>query len=817
MNMDTFIIMIRQLFRNRTFSFINIFGLATGIAASLIIYLVIKNELSYDNYHVKKDRIYRIVTTTQNRSNLEIVDRTASVPMPLPVAMKIDFPQFEKVATVQYAGSPQVYVPGKSVTEGSLFKENSGVFYAEPALFEIFDYAWLSGNGLRLSEPHTVVLSKTVAEKYFGDWKDALGKTIELWSWRESYLVTGVFSDLPSNTDIPIRLAMSSETLRPFAAEGILNSRSLWRFTDHVFKRECFVLLSQNQNINSISKQLPFFIDKYYKEKQDHLTTFTNLAFQPLKQMHLDDRFDTFKGDALPGRELWSLGIIGLFLVIIVCINFVNLATAQSINRAKEIGVRKVLGSDRVRLIWQFLGESATITFLSILLSYLFAAIVIPYVSQLIEKPLSLSLTADPSILLFMFCLGLVVTLLAGFYPAVILSGFHPVDAIKSKISTKTVGGISLRRSLVILQFALAQLLIIGTIVVFSQMNYFRNRPMGFEKKAIAVIDLPSDSADMQKYDYMKNEMLQVPGVMAASYCMDPPSSDEKVFSPIYFENQPQKLPFDIETQYADTSYLNTFGIRLLAGRLPYPSDTIRELLVNETLVRKLGLASSKEILGKRLSYNSRSKFPVVGVIHDFNSRSLRDPIMPLVLSSKKGNYTDLAIRMEPEKLVGAMRQIREIFTGTMPSYIYDPVFFDESIWQYYKKEAVTFQLFRTCAALSIILSCLGLFGLVSFVAIAKTKEIGIRKLLGASIPGILFLFTREFIILITVASLIATPLGYYFMHQWLSGFYNHINLGWYIFVLGVLISLGIAFITVAYTTFRAANANPVKSLRSEG
>jgi putative ABC transport system permease protein len=808
--------MTRKLLRDKTFSLINVFGLSTGIAACLIIYLVIQKELTYDSYQSKKDQIYRIVTTTYQQSNREFASGTASVPLPLPFAMKADFPQLEKVAAVVNAGTPQVAVPGNSSPGGNLFKENSGVFYAEPALFEIFDYRWLSGNATRLKEPGTVILSKTVAEKYFGDWRTAIGRSIELWSWKEKYLVTGVFADLPDNTDIPIRLAMSYNTMRQGTPEAIINSQKLWSSTNELFKTECFVLLPKNQPIDYLANQLPAFVKKYYKAGQDRGSTYTSLAFQPLKKMHLDERFGTFKGDALPVPELWSLAVIGVFLIVIVCINFVNMATAQSINRAKEIGVRKVLGSDRSSLIRQFLGESAVIVFLSLVLSVLCALLLIPLVSQLIGKPLVLSLNTDPFILLFMAILGVTITLLAGFYPAFVLSGFHPVQAIKSKINARTVGGISLRRGLVVIQFVLAQLLIIGTIVIYGQMDYFRNRPMGFDKKAIAIIDLPSDKADVQKYGYMKFQMLQVPGVIDAAYCMDPPSSDEKIFNPVYYENDSKNLGFDVEVQYADSGYLNTFGIHLASGRLPFPSDTIREFLVNETFIQKLRLKSPGEIIGKQLSYDGRNKFPVVGVIRDFNSRSLRDPVMPLVLSAGKNNYTDLAIRIAPEKLVGAMEQIKKIFTTTMPSYVYDPVFFDDMIWQYYQKEEVTFQLFRICAGLSIILSCLGLYGLVSFMTVTRTKEVGIRKILGASVQSILVLFSREYVMLILIASLIAIPVSYYFMNRWLSGFYNHIDLGWAIFLLALVISLGIAAVTVGYTTFRTAIANPVKSMKAE-
>jgi len=803
----------RKLIRDSSFSLINIFGLAIGVAASLLIYRVIVNETSYDSYHTKKNQIYRVVSTTSNRSNGEITGNSGSVPLPLPYAVRLDFPQFEKVAAIVNAGTPQVYVHSRGISDEKQFKENTGAFYAEPALFEIFDYTWLSGNASRLKEPNTVVLSKKIAEKYFGDWKQAIGKTIELWSWRAKFIVTGVFKDPPANTDIPVEMAMSYISLHPYNPADI-NDSNAWQYTDNVFKTECFLLLSKTQDINSIARQLPYFVKKYYKES-NHDKAHTTLAFQPLRDMHLDERFDTYPGDALPLKELWSLGVVGLFLLLIACINFINLATAQSINRAKEIAVRKVLGSNRRTLIKQLLSEAALITSLAIFWGYILALFILPYVEQLIQKPLSLNLIANPFIVLFLVVTGLAVTFLAGLYPAFVLSGFQPVEAFRN-VKTQSIFGISVRRSLVVTQFAIAQLLIIGTLVVLKQMNYFRNRPMGFEKKAIAIIDLPEDRADRQKYDYLKHEMLQIPGVIAASFCMDPPSSDEKIYSSIYYNNSPKKLGTDYEIQFADTSYLNTFGIRLVAGRLPNPSDTIRELLVNETAVKNLGLQAPGQIIGKKLSYNSHKQFPVVGVIHDFSSRSLRDPIMPLVLSTNKNMYTDIALKIDPDKLVNAMGQVQRVFKHVIPSYVYDPVFFDDSIWQYYKKEAITSQLFKISGALAIILSCLGLYGLVSFIVVQKTKEVGIRKVLGASIPSILYLFSREFITLIAIAFLIAAPVGYYFMHRWLNDFYNHVDLGWGIFVVAILISLTIAAITVGYTTFRAAIANPVKSLRSE-
>jgi putative ABC transport system permease protein len=806
---------IRKVIRNRTFSLINILGLATGVAVSCLIYLIIDNETSYDAYHTKKNQIYRVVTNTISRSNGEVIGHGGSVPLPLPDAIRLDFPQFEKVATVVNGGTPQVYIAEKGQSEEKRFLQNSGIFYAEPSLFDIFDYTWLAGNGGRLNEPNTVVLSKRLADKYFGDWKQAMGKTIQLWSWRAKYIVTGVFRDLPSNTDVPVEMAMSYTSLHPYNP-GAVNDINLWSYTDNVFRTECFLLLSKNQQIKPLENALPVFVEKYYKGNQDRNPTKTILAFQPLRNIHLDERYDTYKGDALPVRELWSLGLIGLFVLLIACINFINLSTAQSVKQSKEIGVRKVLGSARSNIIEQFLLETALITSVAIILGYLLAVLALPYVNGLTAMSLSLDLNDNPFILLYLCALGIAITLLAGFYPAFVLSGFDPVKAIKSKIRGQNGPGISIRRSLVVTQFAIAQVLVIGTLVVVQQMDYFRNRPMGFDKKAIAIIDLPSNRADRLKYDYLKQEMLQVPGVIDASYCMDPPSSDEKIFNPIYFNNSPRKLDTDPEVQFADTSYLGTFGVKLIAGRLPFPADTIREILVNEAAVKGMGLQLPDQILGKTLSYNGHRQFPIVGVIRDFNSRSLRDSVLPLVLTTNKSAYTDLAVKINPENLVSAMEQMQVIFRRIMPSYLYNPVFLDDSIWQYYKKENTTAQLFSAFAAIAIILSCLGLYGLVSFMAIQKTKEVGIRKVLGASVQSILYLFSKEFIILIAVAFLLAAPVGYYSMHKWLSGFHNHVEMGWGTFILAIFISSAIGGITVWYTTIRTALANPVKSLRAD-
>lgn len=803
----------RTLWRKKSFSLLNITGLAVGIGASLLIFLVIRNEMSYDTYQSKRERIFRVVTTFTNRSTGEKW-RHSMVPAPLASAMRRDFPSLEKVAVAEYIGGAQVYVPGENGGEEKKFKESGGLFFVEPAIFDIFDFTWLYGSAAELKEPNTVALTQSMAEAYFGNYKNAIGKIIQLWSYRVPLRVTGVFKDLPYNTDLPVRMAASHATwLRMDDHER--QTREDWRSLSG--GTQCFALISPKDDIGRLQAQLPAFVKNNYRENADQTTGFSSLTFQPLKEMHLDKRYATVKDDSLSATELWALAIIGLFLLMVACINFINLATAQSVNRAKEIGIRKVLGSNRLQLLKQFLGETALITASAIILGSIMAWLAIPYLSNLVGKTLELNPLRHPSILLFLILSGVIVTFLAGFYPAIVLSGFNPVAAIKSRINVRPASGISLRRALVVFQFVVAQLLVIGTLVVVKQMKYFREKPMGFEKEAVVLLDLPSDSTLRLKYSHLKSRLLQLPGVEAGSLCSIEPSSHFGRFTDFYYNNEAKRQPYSVKRINADTGYFNTFRLGLVAGRYPFSDDSTREVLVNETVVRKLGLRSAEDIIGKIVAVDNGSrKFPVAGVLRDFNNNSLRDEISPSVISADNNDYGTLALRLDPEKVPATLKQVEQIFTAIYPTYIYDCTFFDDQIGNFYRAEAITAALFKVFAFLAIFISCLGLYGLVSFMVIQKTKEVGIRKVLGASVQSILYLFSREFTTLIGIAFLVAAPVGYYFMKKWLLGFHYHIDMGWGIFVLAIVLSVLIAWIAVGYKAIRAALANPVKSLRAE-
>lgn len=810
-----FVIAWRNLYRKKAYSLINIMGLAVGIASALLIFLIIHYEFSYDDFQTKKDNTYRVVTTYTNYSNGEVTGHQSAAPVPLSNALRSDFPQLEQVAAIWNIGGAQIHIPipGKDLADERRVKVTEGIFFVEPSLFSIFTYQWLAGDAKRLTEPNTVVINQTLAGKFFGNWKEALGQTIQMWSYRIPLQVVGVYKDLPQNTDLEVSMGASYSTFKNI--NGAWGMENDWQSIS--WSSECFILLPQATKADYFRKLLSQFVKKYYpvSSETDGQKTKTTLSLQPLRDMHLNEDFYTFKGDALTHKELWSLGCIGFFLLLVACINFVNLATAQSVTRAKEIGVRKVLGSSRLHLFSQFLQETALLSLVSLIAGYLLAQSALPYINNLIQKPLSLSVIQSPSIFLFLLLLCIVVTLLAGFYPGIVLSGFRPIQALKSKLTTTGTSGIFIRRGLVVFQFVIAQCLLISTIVVVQQMRFFRKQPLGFNQNAVAMVDLPSDSTDRTKFNYLKTKMLSVPGVTAASFCMTPPASWDMSYQPFYFNDEPEKKDFNIYLMAADTDYVKTFEIGMLAGRLPYANDTARELLVNETLVKKLGFTLPDEVLGKTILFDS-VKLPIVGVMHDFSSQSLKEAIEPIALSTSLNARAILAVRINPSSMHTTMADMQRIFSAIYPTYIYDVHFVDEEVNQFYTSEVLASQLFTIAAALAIFISCLGLYGLVSFMAAQRTKEVGIRKVLGASVQSIVYLFSKEFTVLIGIAFLIAAPVGYYFMHQWLSGFYNHIKINWLVFAIAVFSSILVAWIAVGYKAIKAAIANPVKSLRTE-
>ena len=805
----TLFVALRVLRRNKVFSLLNILGLSIGVAASVLIFLVIRWETGYDSYHRNKDRIYRVVTTTVNRSNGEVAGQHAYAPLGLGDVVSKEVVGVEKTAALFKYSPLQAHIGAKGSPDGKVFLQNE-ICSAEPGLFDMLDVFWLDGNASGLKNEGAAVVAASIADKWFGSWRNAVGKTVEMGSSRMHFTITGVFRDLPRNTEIPLELVFSYE----FTREGIPDAFAMpdrWHYPAR--HSELFVMLEKGKDKRQAEGQLAGIVSKYYNEDQAAYKTRSQLELQPVPAMHLDEQLETFKGDALSKKVLWSLGTIGILLLVVACINFINLSTAQSVKRSKEVGVRKVLGSDRWQLLRQFMLETAVVTFLAIILGAVMAQLALPWLQHVMGKPVTADWFHSPTLLLFLSATGVVVILLAGFYPAVVLSGFDVIEAIKSRISTRTIGGLSLRRSLVVVQFVIAQLLITGTIVVVRQMQYFRTRPMGFDQTAVALLQLPGNVAYIPMQPYLKKEMLDVPGVEAASLTNEGPAGG--IFwqqQSIWYDGRPVAQDWKAEVQVADPDFAKTMRIPLLAGVLP-DSDR-HEVLVNQTLLSRLGLSTPQEALGKTIALGSDSNyFKVTGVVQDYHHQSLREAIGPVVIKPEGGGYNYLTFRIRPDGIKSTIEKVQQIFSRECPDILFDCQWLDERVAHFYEREETTSQLVKAFAALAILISCFGLYGLVAFLAVARMKEVGIRKVLGASVGSIVLLFSKEFTALMGLAFLIAAPIGYLLMERWLDGFYYHVSLGWGTFAVTLGLSLLIAWATVGYKALRAAMTNPVESL----
>ncbi|HEV2832979.1 MAG TPA: FtsX-like permease family protein, partial [Hanamia sp.] len=592
---------------------------------------------------------------------------------------------------------------------------------------------------------------------------------------------------------------------------GVKNNLSDWVST--FGQAYTFVVLPHDLPLNKFNAELKNFAKKHKPAEYAS----DGFIAQSLSEIHYDDRFGNFNGHTFSHSLIKALSLIGIFLIIIACVNFINLATAQAVNRSKEVGVRKVLGSNRWQLAVQFLAETALIVFVALILSICIAGMALPYLNKLLEVQMTMSFMANPAIILFVVATAIIVTLLSGIYPAIILSGFNPITALKSKITAKMIGGISLRRALVVLQFAIANVLIIGMIIVVSQMKFFRNASLGFDKAAIINVPVPSDSISHTKVDYIRNQLLANKDIKNVSFSFESPSSESNWNSDFKFDHSNKSTAFSANLKWADPDYFKTYNLQFVAGRPYYPSDTVREFVVNEMLLKKLGVTNPKDAIGKQVDFwDGRKVGNIVGVIKDFNSYSLREPMAPVLLSTWTDVYHTISIKIKPGTEKTVLAYVQKLWTDTYPDYVYDYKFLDQTIKNFYKQEDQLSQLYKIFAGIAIFISCLGLYGLVSFMAVQRTKEVGIRKVLGASVRNIIYLLSKEFTVLVIIAFIISAPIAWYIMNKWLQNYTYRIPLSASIFVIAIVSSVVIAWITVAHRAVKAAIANPVDSLRSE-
>ena len=789
----------RNLSRHKVNSVVNIAGLIVGFAAFLLIFLVIQYEQSFDDFHANKNNIYRVVRIGKNPENREF---RAGVPFPVTASLRTELSHLKNAGAIFGDNNVQVNI---TTTDGSTLKKfkEQNVFIADPQFFKMFDFGLAEGNvNTSLSEPNTSFLTKDIASKYFGDWKIAIGQTIKLYGL--NIKVTGILNNPPANTDFPLGVVVSYETL--------VKNTNMDDWGSISDQNYCFVQLDKNTSVAQFNRLLAGFVDRHIKPVNPGY----DLALEPLGEIHFDERYGNFNGRTFSRDLILALSLIGLFLLIIACVNFINLTTALAMNRAREVGVRKVLGGNRAQLILQFLGETGLTTLLALIGAVFVAFICLPFVNNLLEVHLAISLLFRTQFILFLAGALLMVTFLSGFYPALVLSGFKSINVLKSSMSTGNKG-IFFRRALVVLQFVIAQALIIGTLVVASQMDYFRNADMGFARDAIINAGFPGDSLSRTKTGFLQNELNKIPGIRQVSFSTFTPSAGGGWYTDLRTTSNHSSTNPDMIVcmKPADTSYFSLYNLRLVAGRIYFPSDTMREFVVNETVIRNLGIRDVNGAIGKMINVNGKT-CPIVGVVKDFHIYSLRDPIGPVVMTTMKNQYGLANIKINMGHAKGVIASMQNAWNKYFPDYVYEYSFLDQSIADYYKQENQLSVLYKLFSGIAIFISCLGLYGLISFMAVQRKKEIGIRKVLGAPVRDIVIMLSKEFTVLISVAFIIAAPIAWYFMHQWLQQYTFRIIMGAGFFVATILCSLCIAWLTVGYTAIKAAIANPVKSLRTE-
>ena len=804
-------ITLRNLGMQKVLAFINVFGLSVGLACFTLFLLYAVNEFSFDRFHKNADNIFRVYRWTEAMHG-EDANGSSYMPIPLGPALKQDFPGVEKFVRIKDGGVESFVRAGDKVTRIK-------VSFADPQFFSVFSFKTIYGSGLTaLQNPNNVVITKDKALLLFGE-TNIVGKTIEIKvdDAFEPFIISAVTENIPVNSTIQFDLLGSFDyyTSTPGGKRGVDN----WHRSGY----QTYVQLRPGSKLADNSEELRKFRSRYYPDeeaqfKKDSLWTAkgspVTYRLQPLREMHTDIKVGGGGIEAINLKNIWILLAIAGGVLLIACINFTTLAIGRSAGRAKEIGVRKVIGSGKKQLVFQFLTESLLLSILSAALGMLLGKLLLPYFNQLSGRELSFSFSRYPETAWMLIGLVLLVGLLAGSYPALVLSGFKPIEVLKSKIR---VGGSNFfTKSLVTAQFIVSIGLIISTVIILQQLRFMQNKNPGFNKENVVMVD--ADGTDTRKVFPLFKQALQSQSAILGVAGSEMGLGEGMGWSRSDFDyNGVHKSVYEY---FVDPSYINVMGIQLIAGRNFDPtiaSDTINSVIINESMVRDFGWTAQSAIGQKLKGYADDLTPEVIGVVKNFNFLSLSEKVEPEMFQEFSG-YAPYKyfIRIKPGNPAPALDAIKKAWISVVSDLPLKYDFLDESLNRFYKSESKWSNIVGWAGGISIFLACLGLFGLASLASVNRIKEIGIRKVLGASVTGIVGLLSKDFLKLIAIALMIATPLAWYFMNNWLQNFAYRINVRWYVFVATGIITVLIAFITISFQAIKAAVANPVKSLRTE-
>lgn len=790
-----FKIMLRNLNKRKGFTIINIMGLSLGFACSLLIFLFVHYHLQFDNFHKNSDRIYRF-NTEEHR---DFIDYEASVPPGFSNAFKEDYDYEEIIAKIATREERLITVQEANAKE----QYKVDVAFAEADLFRIFNYPLLNGsNQVPITAPNTAVITEELAQILFGA-EDPVNRTFTLGN-QETILVTGVLKDLPRTTLIQAQAFISFKTLEQY--DAFLSSENWGGINSSL---QCFALLRPDQNIPEIEEAIAGYVKKYRPDyKNVH-----HYKLQSLADIHFDARYS----GGIDSKVLWIFSSVGLFILLIACINFINISTAQSVYRSKEVGVRKVLGSFKKQLFWQFMSETMLVVASALLVGTGLCFLALPKFNSIFGLELSFQGVFDLPFLGFVVLLLTMVTLLAGSYPGLLLSRIAPVLALKRKLTEKDAGGYLTRKTLVVVQFTISIVLIIGCLVITKQLKYAINSDLGFDQTGVVMVDIPTN-IEPTGLQGLKWRIAQASGVEKVTSCFASPGAGRNSWgTSTRYGNKAEDEDFNIQVKAGDKDYLDVFDLTLVAGRNFFEKDTVDEVIVNQEFVRKVGASNPEEVLGQTVDFSGGYiKGRIVGVIADFHNQDFHENIDPVFIAPATNNYSELAIKINMHHTQSTLQHIEKEWSTQFPDYVFEYEFLDDRVAELYESEQRFLSLIGIFSALAVFIGCLGVYGLILFFIVQKTREIGIRKVLGGDLPHILVFVGKDFFKLITIAGIIATPIAWYFMHQWLQDFQYRTDISWWIFVLAVGLVMGVTLMSVSYQAIKAARLNPVKSLRVE-
>lgn len=793
----------RNITRHKFISFINIFGLTIGLTCCLLIVIYVINELSYDKFNANANDIYRVTRSFNTADGVESLHLGAVAP-PFGPLLKNEFSDIKKVTRVYPNGSRLVIrYKDKLLTE-------DGAYFADENFLDFFNTPTLKGDPkLALSEPFSVMMTEDLARKYFGN-EDPINKVVRLGN-EFNFKVTGIFKPFPANSQIHPKMLLSFNTLKDPAVYGQKQLETNWG--NNAFFT--YVLFPKGYDVNKIAAQFPRFIDKYVGNKESKNS---KLYFQKFLDIHLNSHLDDELEQNGDIKRVMIFSAIALFILLIACINYMNLSTARSALRAREIGIRKVIGAQQKEIITQFLSESVLITAFSLVLAMGITYAVLPLVNTFSGLSLTIDVLYKPFIVAVIVAMPFVIGIISGIYPAIFMSSFKPIKVLKGLLKVGS-GNVSFRKVLVVIQFSISIILIVATTIVFQQLRYMQQKSLGFDKEHVLNMRNPFNPT---QFEVFKNEITRdglVKNVARSSRIPSGRLLDDQGVSVI--QNGAMKMVnADIKYINVDHGFVPTFAMKMAAGRnfsKDYATDS-SNYLINASAAKILGWDNAEKAIGQEINYGG-ARGKIIGVVNDFHFESLHQKIIPLLMrmpSFANNNYGRISIKIDGAHIPQAINAIEQSWKKIQPEVPFEYLFLDQRFQLLYETEQQQGSLFTIFSFIAIFIACLGLFGLSAFTISQRVKEIGVRKVLGASIPQIVTELSKDFLKLVFIASIIALPIAWYSMNKWLLDFAFRINIQWWVFVMAGIIAVLIAFVTISFQSIKAASANPVKSLRSE-